>query len=724
MSERIIKFDFVLRITTLFLLLSVYSLVAFANDNSKCDSIMHLVTQAAERYNNVTESYEAEVYMKTNVTTKKKNFLYQYTNLIPDFVISDPKNDEAFIESFSLLKFESPTSYSQDIKYINGTLTKKKDIALLPFRFISMDIYNESNHGESFYLPLRKSTSKYYDYHILFESEDDIGHRKYIISFTPKYVNPQLIAGSFTVEEGNWRVLNFQAKGSDLFFDFSFFITMGNSAINMFFPERFDIQETYKYLGNEVVNRYQADLTYTDLVLKDTITHTINYNLGNVYRVRLDSVPVSTNPALWEEIRTAPLTEKETELLHKKQIEQREKLSLKNLNDKLADTKNKKNSVNTTKLMLNVVSNTRYQYKSGDFQFSGLLNPLMMGYSTRDGIVYKQRAKLHINLPRQQRINFNFYGSYIFGHKQLNYGMKTTWNYEPFKLGNLSFDMGRGNPTYSSRFLHYINDSLYHPSVENKLYFRDYYFKLNNSVELANGLQLGAGIDYHIRQPGKDIDKLPIPSDLSNELYTQYDFVPLLSLTWTPQQYYVIDRNQKTYVRSDYPTFKIEFAQSIAGVMGSKSSYNRIEFDVNQRIRLGMLSNLNLHIGAGMFSNQTDEYFNDFSYFARRYFPENWSDGMGGSFNVLSRRYFNASDKYVQAHFMYDSSKLLLNNIPQLSRLVKIERLYLSQVYTPFLNSYTEVGYGLGNKYVNAALFFGFKGVQYHNIAAKAVFLL
>ncbi len=696
-----------------------------ADDSNNIDSIMNEIMRASLEYGSIAESYEAEVYMKTTVETQKKNFLYKYTNLIPDFVIHDPNNDSAIIESFSKIKFTAPFTYSQDIKYVNGTLTKKQDIARLPFRFISMDVYKESAHGETFFLPLHFSTSKYYDYEIIYIDKSQNKH-KYIIAYLPKYINPQLISGNFTVEEGSWRVLNFYGKGNDLFFDFSFLILMGEDEKNRYFPVKFDIKETYNYLGNRVLNRYQANLDYVNIVYKVSSEREKNYNLGNKFQMRLDSVPLKMDVSLWDSIRRVPLTSKEKSILDDYYEKEKNKI----IQEQSDSSNSKSPKKSSNKLVKNVVVNTKYRYKSGDFQYSGLLNPLMFGYSTRDGITYQQKARFHFNLPRQQRININLSGSYLFGRKQFNYGVKTVWNYEPFKLGYLKLDIGRGNPVYSSRFLHQLNDSLYTLNKASKYYFKDYYAKLYNSIELANGLQLGTGIDYHIRQPY--MDALPIPgivrdlenADDQNIFKTQYDFVPLVSLSWTPEQYYVLERNQKTYVRSNYPTFKIELAKSLTGVLNNESSYARAEFDVNQQIRFGSLSSLNLHTGLGMFFNQSDEYFNDFSYFARTHFPETWGDGIGGSFNVLRTHQFNASEKYIQAHLMYDSSKLLFNRLPIMSMLMNTERIYLSQLYTPLLMSYTEFGYGIGNRYLNAAVFVGFHKLKFQNIEAKAIFLL
>jgi hypothetical protein len=82
--------------TILFLLIS---LSCFASESLPLDTLLIRVMNAAEKYNDLVESYSAEVYTRSYVETKEKNFLYKYTHLIPQFVIHDPHNDNALIET-------------------------------------------------------------------------------------------------------------------------------------------------------------------------------------------------------------------------------------------------------------------------------------------------------------------------------------------------------------------------------------------------------------------------------------------------------------------------------------------------------------------------------------------------------------------------------------------------------------------------------------------------
>jgi len=78
--------------------------------------------------------------------------------------LCDENSDEALIETMSKLKFSAPNNYVQDIKYVTGTLTSQKDLDMIPFNLININIYGETTFDESFVMPLRHNSSKYYKY--------------------------------------------------------------------------------------------------------------------------------------------------------------------------------------------------------------------------------------------------------------------------------------------------------------------------------------------------------------------------------------------------------------------------------------------------------------------------------------------------------------------------------------------------------------------------------
>ena len=191
------------------------------------DTILNRAMSAAAKYNELVDNYRAEVYVRSYVETVKKNFLYKYTHLIPNFVLHDPKNDDALIETISDLRYQYPNTYVQDIRHVIGTLTRKKEIDLIPYEFLNINIYGETTNDESFFMPIRFSTAKYYRYS-LYQTFTSNEKEYYNIQFSPIYENPKLLNGSFIIEKGTWRVIYFRGEGLGIFSNFSFDINMGD----------------------------------------------------------------------------------------------------------------------------------------------------------------------------------------------------------------------------------------------------------------------------------------------------------------------------------------------------------------------------------------------------------------------------------------------------------------------------------------------------------------
>ena len=701
------------------LLLSINSKV-FSQQEETIDTILEKAMKAAEEYSGQVEEYNAEVYMRVYVQTLKKNILYRYTHFIPKFVLHDRDDDEGLIEVFSDVTFNYPNSYTADIKHLTGTFSQKHVEEMLPSNLVHLNVYNQMSSNERFFMPLRETSKRYYRYELKQTFTQD-GITFYTISFNPIYKSPKLLKGSFVLEKDTWRVTQLVCEGVDLASEFSIELYMGNTAATNTLPVKGVIHQKFSYLGNVVTNRNLVSIDYGLIKLKEKRAKSKNLNISNFYKVRLDSVPINNKASFWEKERKIPLQTKEQELLNSFYLGQEQ--------DTIKEKEN--NAVDWAKSM---TKNSRYRYKDTNIKYSGIFNPASLSYSSLDGLTYGQKLAVNYELKRQSSLEMDAFVGYMFKRKELFTKITGSWNYNPTHLGRLSLSIGNGNRTYSSSFLEEIQDSLINSGLNMDHlaldFYKDYYFRLNNTVEVANGFSIGTGLDFRIRDlTDNKVDDSSITSSISKQsngtegitklFNRQKIFAPILSLTWTPEQYYRFERRQKIYVRSPYPTMKVQFSKGIKGLLGSTSEYNRFEFDISQNIQLNLMKSFQYHIGMGFFSNQKTEYFTDFEYFAKRNFPDTWDDGIGGVFNLLDRRFYNASDTYIQNHFMYESPFLILNLIPAISKGVVTERLYLSHLYNPYIRSYTEFGYGIGNSFLNAALIGSFHRLKFHEVGFK-----
>lgn len=710
-----------MRYTFLFILLFSCNLLVSAFNEAEADSVLKNAMNTAEKYSKMFEGYTADVYMRTSIFTLRKNFLYKYTYLIPDFVLYDRKNERGMIETFNSLKYSYPDNYEHRVLDVNGTLTSKKDILMLPYNFLNINVYDIKTSDERFILPIRSETQKYYRYRILSTvNKNDTTY--YTFNYSPVYSSAKLLRGMFTIEDKTWRVVHFSGIGNELFVDFKMDMEMGNDSLERFLPVELKIYRTHVYLGNKIQNSYFASLRYNDIELKnDSIIQRNTYNIGNTHKIILDSVVVTSDTTFWKNIRMLTISNNKQKMLDKLIADQLKVASNK------SDSVIKKNK--TVQLIAqSLITDTKYHYKKTDINYSGFLNPSMLSYSTQDGLNYRIRLSFKTHLIRDKFFSVSTSVGYAFKYNDLVADLSTVFHYHPRRLGELSFSVGKGNRAFSSLFIQGVQDSLTTKGLKFEdmfvNYYKDYYLRIFNNIEIINGVKIGTGVDYHIRQAIERKNPQPYFENDDNLNMRRY-FVPTARLTWTPKQYYKREGYEKIYVRSDFPTFKVEYARSFKDIFGSTSQYNRYEFDMNQSVRIGLLQSIQYRLGAGMYTHQQqDEYFADYTFFARYNMPETWGDGIGGVFNLLPYNVYNSSTSYIQAHVMYETPFFIFTLLPKLARGVLSERIYLSQLYTPYIQSYTEIGYGIGNRFVNAAVFASFHKYTFQQIGGKVVFLL
>ena len=232
---------------TFILLLSTNSKV-FSQQIESIETILEKSMKAAEIYSQVVEEYDAEVYMRIYVQTLKKNFLYRYTHLIPDFILYNKNGDEGVIEALSDLKFNHPNNYTADIKQLASTFSQKHVQDMLPSSLVHLNVYNEMSSNERFFMPLRETSRKHYRYKLK-RTFTQNGDTFYTISFTPIYKTPKLLEGTFVLEKDSWRVMQFVCEGMDLTSEFSIELYMGNTPTTEMLPVNAVIHQKFSYLN-------------------------------------------------------------------------------------------------------------------------------------------------------------------------------------------------------------------------------------------------------------------------------------------------------------------------------------------------------------------------------------------------------------------------------------------------------------------------------------------
>jgi len=678
---------------------------------------MKQVITTAGKYSNAISIYQAEIYTKGRSEILKENILLRLGHhLFP----VNRKNKDMIFEMVSESEYNAPNKYVHNFKALNGNSIPNPKKQQEAFNFLNLNIYASTVYDEKIITPLTKSAFKYYDFSLI-GTEDSTGIKIYQIRFMPKQWSQKLVSGDMFVRDNDWTLDKIDMHGRFYFAEFNLIMTFCRESHKFILPDKADLLLRYNVLGNVLVSNYHSSYDYKQIAWinkENRVKHHQSLDLSQYYKITSDSIPIIRDSTYWIDKRDFQLTEEEKQVYS---------LYDNTISAQPTDTTDR---VDYLELTEQLTSSMNWNKPSIRIKYSGILNPFQLGYSARNGITYKQRVRVSKTFKHDRQLRFGPELGFVFKNKEVFFKAPIDWEYLPERMGTLRLMVANDNQTYSSVIMKEINEQLKDSSFTfndlNLKYFRHYYVDLRNKIELFNGFQLTTSVSFHHRTPVKkkmNIDPGEGVEEILDDNFN--DFIPSIGISYTPRQYYWMDGYRKEYAYSHYPTFSVEIARGIPGVLGSLGNYTRIEGDIHQSINIGLLRLVNYHISAGMYTRKKSTYFADFQYFARSNFPETWNDRIGGVFSLLKREWYNASDKYVQAHFMYQSPFILSQLLKKdASKHILSERFYLSQLWTPVLPSYTEVGYGFGNHIFNVAIFANFNKLEYQGAGFKFAFEL
>jgi hypothetical protein len=690
------------------------------------DSILCKVMHNSSRYEKIIESYDAELYIKRSMQIKKKNLLLRFA---PFTLRGDKKVKNSITESLNELHYSAPNVYNQKVKALNGNSLRLKgpDNIILPF--FHVNIYSSSLLYDKIISPLSPNARRYYRYKIINSVSLPNGSMQYKILIIPKNNSNQLVSGYMTVSDLEWKVSELSLQGRSEYMRYNVRIWMGESGNEEYLPARYATDIFIKLLGNVIDINYTANLKYNNIRLADLDkpkNGKQKHDISESFSLSCEKDSCITDSASFSRLRPLPLTDAE-KLLYRDYAILRDsfKMQIKPRNisiwGQMGDLLLNNYTVNLSSL--------------GSVRCSPIINPFLMGYSPKNGLSYRQEFKYNRLFTDDRLLRVVPKIGYNFTRRELYWSVNSDYDYWPAKRASTHLSFGNGNRIYSSRVVESIKnvpDSLFNFDDLHLDYFNDLFVDFNHSVEVVNGFFVKAGVTIHQRdavKSSKIIILQPVsPSqreDLLSGLKSRYvSFAPRLQLEWTPGQFYYMKGRRKVNLYSYYPTFSLDYERGLKGVMNSSGQYERLELDIQQRIRLGLLRDIYYRVGTGGFTNTRELYFVDYVNFSKNNLPVGWYDDIGGVFQLLDGRWYNSSNKYVRAHFTYQTPFLLLRHLKKYTRSVINERIYISALSVPHLNPYLEFGYGIGTYVFDAGIFVSYAKTSFREVGIKFTFEL
>lgn len=667
---------------------------------------MRQVIRLAPRYQQAIQHYQADTYIKGYTYTPKRNRMIRYMHWLTPV---DKHPDNQLFELDAQSNYQAPNHYQNRIKAFQTSRLSEGSHYQELFAFINMNIYAPTIYDKEIITPLSPEADKYYAFR-LEGSELVEGRLLHRIRFTPRKWSQKLLSGELQVVDSLWTVDRILMKGRASLEDFEIDMRFSREESQQLLPVQADLRMQFEAFGNQIITELHAALRYQEVIYNTSFEEGDRLSLDETryYTVAGDSLRLITDSSYWASRRDKPLSTTEQALYN-------ETPTIEQIDSSLIN--------HYAQLGQRLTSTVNRDYKSVRMQYSGLFNPLQLSYGSEHGVTYKQELRLSHTYARDRQLRFHPEVGILFRSKQLRIKATTDWEYKPERRGMLRLTLANDNQEFPSEVIQLISEKLrltekvkdFNFKELDLPYYHHYYADLSNQIELFNGLTFFGGIAYHLRTP--------VPKEREGtliKLKNANDFEPFIGLTYTPRQHYWMDGYRKEYLYSAFPTFRLELGKGIYGVMGSHSDYWRLETGLNQTLRLGLSERLSYNFSSGFYFETRYNYFANFRYFAKQYFPEPWRDRFGGIFHLLSSDWYYASERYVQAHCMYEAPFILLHFIkPRTHRYIVSERFYLSQLWTPVKPNHTEMGYGVGNDLLNVALFLGFDKFKYQGAGLK-----
>ena len=696
------------------------------------DTILKSIFQFSSLYSKVIDEYKADMYMKGTMKVHKKNRLIRY---IPSMFRLVDGVDEYIIESISEMHYTAPDIYNRKVKAVSSTFPRNRGELTDLTDFLNMNVYSSSMMSDKLLSPLDKESSRYYTY-LLDTITGTSDNQVYKIKIEPKHKGTQLVSGYVMVSDQVWSIREIYMEGEFDMIQFKLRRVMGDVGDEEFLPVHFDLNLVFKFMGNYLEMNNCGQMKYNKVSFyngsqrrKSQKKH--SHDLTEFYSLTIDSTQIITDKVKFAEMRPYPLLPEEDSLYRNYDI-LREKNQAK---EQQVDEKKKKASVFWGQMGDILIGSYNLNMAGwGSVKCSPLINPVMLSYSHSRGISYKQRFKYNKLFNDGKLLKITPQLGYNFTRKELYVKADASFQYWPQKLGSIDVGVGNGNRIFSSVVIDQLKN---HPESEFHFdnveldYFKDVYLNLFHTIEPVNGLLIKSGVSMHWRYLGIDLTP-KVEGTLSYEdilkskgIRSDYNsFAPRIRLEWTPGLYYYMNGNRKMNIGSSMPTFIFDYEKGLKGVLGSTDAHERMEFDIQQILELSRIRSLAYRVGFGTFTHMDNMYFVDFVNFARSNLPEGWNDEIGGTFQLLDRRWYNSSRQYWRGNLTYESPFILLRPFNRWLGKVQQERLYGGILFMPHLNPYLEFGYGIGTHVFDVGAFVSFINGKYDTIGFKFTFEL
>lgn len=645
------------------------------------DSIFHFRQSLGQ----LPDSVKSSAYLKYNVNVLKRNLTMFFVPKV-DVLISGTRRTLG--ESINKVTFYEGDKTDSEVLLNSYTLSRSgaRNVPSL-INYLTPYIYNRTIFKSYIFSPFHRTNRSLYRYKLkMLGSWAEL-------SFKPKIKNPQLIKGKALINPANGQVLTTTFKCDFRMYKLQFNIQMNDGtepladpngeAVAALLPKRCNIEAYMRFLWNKIDIKYEN--TYEpDINLPDTISNTRDHKTMS-------------------QLRPYPLTEEEEELYQKyDSLQQKQRQEA----QEMAGKKKKL----TMKRIWNDYGKQLFrthtaELGNADLRLNPLIDPMQLLHSSTKGFIYRIKTRAVVRLGENAALTFAPNGAYNFRRKRCYYELPLSWEFNTQKNAHIQMNMYNTDPISNTGIKYEVKKVKDKDAIEFDSLNLEYYHNMRLVFDFQYSFrpwnQFNVGANFYRRSP---MHKGYVNKEGKVEK-TNFTFAPFVE--WT----------QRLWEKG--PTLNINYEQGIMNIMGGSNSFGKQETDITWKLPLKKLRTVSLRLGGGCYIFNNRNRFLDFNKFRDNNLQDTWNDKWTSDFQLIDRRWYNASDFYIRNNVTYESPLMLVSWLPVVGRHVRMERVYVNNLVVEDFHPYTELGYGFATKAFSFAAYTSFMNGKYNSIGCR-----
>ncbi|MBC7923877.1 MAG: carboxypeptidase-like regulatory domain-containing protein [Ferruginibacter sp.] len=632
--------------------------------------IQHVIDNKAKFLSQIKSS-RAKVYVRATETgdVKKKKAVRDETDELDkkgppvDPLAEAKKKEQARLESINMVEMQLVLNYEAPDKYkeerTGYKLYGRPDGLFIPvFSEADFNFYRNLVQLKGIAeVPVISPVSKFAILSYKYKLEDMVREGNqfvYKIKVTPRKTGDATCKGYLYINDQTWNINRLELsldKGGLKFYD------------------AFTIHQTYQHIEGDVWIPNRQEFTYeTKAGARSFKGNTVwvhsDYQRDYSFPPKFfgNEVSVITREAYqrdssyWKSTRPEPLTPDQQRV-----VSYRDSVEAARSNQAYLDSMETKFNKITVGEVLYSGIGFRKEAKKSNIYFSPLLS--LVNFEVIGGFRLGPYVSYFRKFENGRVLHTS--GSFNVGLKNRDWqGNFNVWTrYHPYRLGDASLRAGRSFYSVNS-FDAYLNQL----RISNFI-LHDFVDAFHR-IELFNGFYLSTDLGFHDRRSVQDYDRTSFLNRVIEEddplVFQNYQaLISNVRVSYTPQQKFMTEPNQKVVLGSQFPTFSVSHRKGWKGVLASDIDFDYIDFSIEQNLLLGTLGNSKYALTAGKFVNTRDLRYVDLKRF-RQSDPYLYSDPLH-SFQLLDTSLV-ATNWFFEFHYLHHFNGALVNNLPLIKK--------------------------------------------------------